>query len=118
MQQSKDSEQESATLKDDFTAVTTGKPKTTKQSQSNTPEGGSGGDVPRSSSKEVVDTKSNAHAMSQYSGIDQMTAMTIQAKLIAMEMMAMNNSSDYVNKQKEIMKTAGVTMAEKLYGGS
>lgn len=56
--------------------------------------------------------------MSQYSGIDQMTAMTIQAKLIAMEMMAMNNSSDYVNKQKEIMKTAGVTMAEKLYGGS
>lgn len=118
MQQSKDSEQESATLKDDFTNVTAGKPKATKQPQSNTPGGGSGGDVPRSSSKEVVDTKSNAHAMSQYSGIDQMTAMTIQAKLIAMEMMAMNNSSDYVNKQKEIMKTAGVTMAEKLYGGS
>jgi hypothetical protein len=118
MQQSKDNEQESSSLKDDFTAVTTGKPKATKQSQSNTPEGGTGGDVPRSSSKEIVDTKSNAQAMGQYSGIDQMTAMTIQAKLIAMEMMAMNNSSDYVNKQKEIMKTAGVTMAEKLYGGS
>ena len=118
MQQSKDNEQESSLLKDDFIAVTTGKPKTTKQSQSNTPEGGSGGDVPRSSSKEVVDTKSNAQTMSQYSGIDQMTAMTIQAKLIAMEMMAMNNSSDYINKQKDIMKTAGVSMAEKLYGGS
>lgn len=117
MQQSKDNEQESSTLKDDFNAVTTGKPKSTKQSQSNTPEVGGDG-VSRSSSKEVVDTKSNAHTMSQYSGIDQMTAMTIQAKLIAMEMMAMNNSSDYVNKQKEIMKTAGVTMAEKLYGGS
>jgi len=115
MQQSKDNEQESATLKDDFSTITSTKPKSTNQAQSNNIDAGS---VQRStSSKEVVETKSNAQVMGQYSGMDQMSAMTIQAKLIAMEMMAMNNSSDYINKQKDIMKTAGVSMAEKLYGG-
>lgn len=115
IQQSKYSEQESATLKEDFTS-TTGNKKSTKQ-QSNNVDGGNDV-IPQSSSKEVVDTKSSVLTMSQHSGMDQMTSMTIQAKLIAMEMMAMNNSSDYINKQKDIMKTAGVSMAEKLYGGS
>src|SRR5574343_2108386 len=62
-------------------------------------------------SKEAVGTKSNTTAMGTQSGMDQMTAMTIQAKLIAMEMMKMNSNPDYVNKQKELMKVSGVAMA-------
>lgn len=67
-------------------------------------------------SKEAVGTKSNTTAMGTQSGMDQMTAMTIQAKLIAMEMMKMNSNPDYVNKQKELMKASGVAMANKLTG--
>lgn len=67
-------------------------------------------------SKEAVGTKSNTTAMGTQSGMDQMTAMTIQAKLIAMEMMKMNSNPDYINKQKELMKVSGVAMANKLTG--
>ena len=55
-------------------------------------------------------------SMGKSSGMDQLTAMTIQAKLIATEMLNMQKNPDYINQQKAYMKENGKQFATSLVG--
>ena len=71
---------------------------------------------PPDSTKEYITPKSDSTAISHASGMDQMTSMTIQAKLIAAEINSVNKSVDSINRQKEISKSGGQATADKLMG--
>ena len=71
---------------------------------------------PPDSTKEYITPKSDSTAISHASGMDQMTSMTIQAKLIAAEINSVNKSVDSINRQKEISKAGGQATADKLMG--
>ena len=74
------------------------------------------GNPPSDSTKEYITPKSDSTAISNASGMDQMTSMTIQAKLIAAEINSVNKSVDSINRQKEISKAGGQATADKLMG--
>lgn len=74
------------------------------------------GNPPSDSTKEYITPKSDSTAISHASGMDQMTSMTIQAKLIAAEINSVNKSVDSINRQKEISKAGGQATADKLMG--
>jgi hypothetical protein len=71
---------------------------------------------PPDSTKEYITPKSDSTAISRTTGMDQMTSMTVQAKLIAAEINAVNKSTDSINRQKEIAKVGAQSTADKLMG--
>lgn len=71
---------------------------------------------PPDSTKEYITPKSDSTAISRTTGMDHMTSMTVQAKLIAAEINAVNKSTDSINRQKEIAKVGAQSTADKLMG--
>ncbi len=71
---------------------------------------------PPDSTKEYINPKSDSTTISRTTGMDQMTSMTVQAKLIAAEINAVNKSTDSINRQKEIAKVGAQNTADKLMG--
>jgi hypothetical protein len=67
-------------------------------------------------SQPKVNTQTSMSSMGKSSGMDQLTAMTIQAKLIATEMLNMQKNPDYINQQKAYMKENGKQFATSLVG--
>ena len=71
---------------------------------------------PPDSTKEYITPKSDSTAISRTTGMDHMTSMTVQAKLIAAEINAVNKSTESINRQKEIAKVGAQSTADKLMG--
>lgn len=100
-------EEQDTQATEEYKTLTGEKPKVETPSKSDKGEG----------ARSNVTTQTSMTSMGASSGMDQLTAMTIQAKLIAMEMLNMQKNPDYVNQQKSYMKENGKQFANALVGG-
>ena len=106
LKQAKEQQLGESSVDSEFAQLTGGNASQTKPSTSDKGQG----------SQPKVNTQTSMSSMGKSSGMDQLTAMTIQAKLIATEMLNMQKNPDYINQQKAYMKENGKHFATSLVG--